>query len=239
MNRVAVNIRRVLTTGLTIIAFANSYAHTVDWFKAHGQSAQAGWLAAIPEVGVILVVLTLAAGGLSKPVRWLIGSIGVGSLGITFTANIAGASAGTMGLIAALVAPTFAVLGFALEIVSLSHELEPVHVDSPAGDEPVMVQPVIVVQTADEPEVQPVREPVQKPEAKKAQRRPVSRSTGGLLDNGVLWAQGEMDRTTEWPSVSEIMAQFPEMSRSTAKRVRAANPAGTDGTAKTLESVNA
>jgi hypothetical protein len=238
MNHAAIWIRRVLTTGLTIIAFANSYAHTVQWFKDHGQSAQAGWLAAIPEVGVILVVLTLAAGGLSKPVQWLIGSIGIGSLGITFTSNISGASAGAMGLIAALVAPTFAVLGFGLEMVSLNHELEPVRADSPAGDEPVQDEPVIVVQVQDQPKVQPEREPVQD-QPKKAQRRPAQKTTGGLLDNGVLWAQGEMDRLNEWPSVTEIMAQFPEMSRSTAKRVRAANPVGTDGTAKTKESVNA
>lgn len=238
MNQIAINVRRVLTSGLTIIAFVNSYAHTKKWFTEHGQKDQAGWLALIPEVGVILVVLTLAAGGLSRPVRWLIGSIGIGSLAITFTSNIAGASPGPMGFSAALVAPTFAVLGFALEIVSLTAHAEPVQDEPPAGDEPVHAEPVIVVQTVQPEPVKAQPEPVQ-PVQKKAQRRPVSRTNGGLLDNGILWATKQMDQNGSWPTRSEIVAQFPEMSLSTAKRVRAANPAGTDGTAKMKESVNA
>jgi len=96
-------IRRTLTTLLTAVAFWNSYTHTADWFADHGQNAQAGWLALIPEVGVILVVLTLAAGKLSQSDKWIVGSIGIGSVALTLTANLAGSTPG-MGVPAALVA---------------------------------------------------------------------------------------------------------------------------------------
>jgi hypothetical protein len=250
MNHAAIWTRRTLTTGLTVVAFVNSYAHTAQWFKDHGQHSQAGWLALIPEVGVILVVLTLAGGGLSRPVQWLTGAIGSGSLAITFTANIAGSSPGLMGLSAALVAPIFAVLGFSLEVVSLSRELA----DRP--DEPVQASPP-------EPVRQPVsqaHEPVDQPPTvahvshvgeprpgenepavsqRKVQRKPVVPPAGGLLDSGIMWAIERMDQGSEWPTVTEIMAEFPAMSRSTAKRIRAAIPSGTDGTAELRESVNA
>jgi len=118
-------LRRMLTTGLTGVAFWNSYNHTAAWFSDHGQAEQSGWLALIPEVGVILVVLTLCTGKLGRVESAIVRAIGVGSVAITFTANLAGASAGPMGVTAALVAPVFAVLGFALEAVSLSAEIEP------------------------------------------------------------------------------------------------------------------
>jgi len=243
MERLIIWLRRGLTTGLTTIAFVNSYRHTAQWFRDHDQEAQAQWLALIPEAGVILVVLTLAQGQLTRPTKWLIGAFGAGSLGLTFTANIAAAGPGFMGLLAALVAPVFAVLGFALEMMSLVHE------PAPAGAEPVQDEPVPVVQ--DEPASrEPVspggggpevdREPVSPPATgPTTKREPVSRSGGGLMDRGILWATEQMVQTGEWPSRGQIVAQFPEMSLSTAKRIRAAKPVGTDGTAEFKEMVSA
>lgn len=112
-------LRRFLTTALTAVAFWNSYHHTKTWFAENGQAAQAGALATIPEAGLVLVVITLAIGGLTPPVERIVKTIGVGALAITLTANLAGAAPGVMGIVAALVAPVFAVLGFALEVLSL------------------------------------------------------------------------------------------------------------------------
>lgn len=237
MLQFAIWLRRGLTTGLTTIAFVNSYSHTAEWFRDNDQKAQAQWLALIPEAGVIMVVLTLATAHLSRPLKWLIGAFGIGSLSLTLIANVSAAGPGFMGLLAALVAPVFAVLGFALEVLSLVRE------PAPAGDEPVQPEPIV-----DEPPVDP--EPIVDPEPPvdpepivdprpKVQRKPVSRSTVGLMDRGIMWAQDQMDQTGSWPGRAEILAQFPEMSLSTAKRVRASAPAGTDGTAKTEEMVSA
>lgn len=240
MNHAALWTRRSLTTGLTGIAFWNSYSHTAQWFRDNGQKDQAGWLALIPEAGVILAVLTLATETMNRPLKWVIGAFGIGSLSLTLISNVSAAGPGFMGLLAALVAPVFAVLGFALEVLSLQSEpevvqAEPVHDISPAGAEPVHAEPVIVVQTAQPEPVHVEPKSVQKV----AQRRPVSRSNGGLLDNGILWATEKMGQSGSWPTRKEIVDQFPEMSLATAKRVRAANPVGTDGTAKLKESVNA
>src|SRR5512144_1182738 len=108
------NVRRVITTGLATIAFINSYSHTSNWFADHGQAAQANALAAIPEVAIIMVLLTLALGGMDVITTYLIGTIGIGSIAITITANLEGAAPGLAGAIAALVAPVFAILAFAL-----------------------------------------------------------------------------------------------------------------------------
>lgn len=109
-------VRRVLTTALTVLAFWNSWTHTVQWFADHGQGDAARWLALIPEAGLILGLLFLAGGNLTAAQRVLVGLVGVGSVGITISANLAGASPGLAGKVAALVAPVFAILGFALEI---------------------------------------------------------------------------------------------------------------------------
>jgi hypothetical protein len=114
-------VRRTLTSGLTAVAFVNSYEHTVKWFTDNGQPEHAGWLGLIPEVGVFLVILTLATAALSREVKGIMYTIGAMSLGVTFTANLAGAT-GLAGICAALVAPVFAVMGFALEIVSLTQK---------------------------------------------------------------------------------------------------------------------
>jgi hypothetical protein len=114
-----ITVRRTLTSAITVIAFGYSYSHTKGWFAAHGQSDGAGVLALLPEVSILLVALTLALGKMNRITTWIIRTIGVGSVAITITANLAGAAPGAAGVIAALVAPVFAILGIALEFSSL------------------------------------------------------------------------------------------------------------------------
>jgi hypothetical protein len=113
-------VRRLLTASLTGIAFWNSYEHTVAWFRGNGQEAAAWALALIPEVGVFLVILSLALDHLTRPQKWVLGSVALGSVSVTLTANLAGAGPGLFGVAAALVAPLFAIAGFALEMLGES-----------------------------------------------------------------------------------------------------------------------
>jgi hypothetical protein len=130
-------VRRVLTAALTTLAFWNSYTHTVHWFGVHGQEDAAQFLALIPEAGLILALLFAASGELTGPQKWLVGFVGFGSIGITISANLAGAPPGVAGSIAALVAPVFAILGFALEVTGPA-KTGPVAVDQePAQPGPV------------------------------------------------------------------------------------------------------
>lgn len=175
-------VRRTLTTGLTAVAFWNSYQHTKTWFAENGQAGEAGALALIPEAGLIMVVLTLAMGNLSPVAEKIVQTIGVGALAITLTANISGAGPGVMGFVAALVAPLFAVLGFALEIVGLT-----------------------------EPEKPAKKKPAPK-------RAPAKTS---LVDTGILWATS---RGGEWPTTAEILEKYPNISKTTAGKIRAARP---------------
>lgn len=187
-------IRRALTASLTCVAFWNSYTHTVDWFTEHGQAAQAGWLALIPEVGVILVVLTLALDKLNTAQKWIVGSIGAGSLLITFTANLAGASDGPMGIAAALVAPVFAVLGFALEALALLGKKMP----------------------------KPASKKTQKPATEPKKAPAVRRQS--LTDTGILWATQRVSDGGTWPTTVEVLAEFPDISRTTARKIHNAEP---------------
>jgi hypothetical protein len=198
--------RRILTSALTAVAFWNSYTHTAAWFTEHGQAAQAPLLALIPEAGVILVVLTLAGGGLTTVVRWLIGAIGIGAVAITFTANLAGASAGAMGIAAALVAPVFAILGFALEVVSIEAPAE-------APSEAPAESPAAASAEAPAPAAKPARKVT-----------PARRGNRGLTDTGILWATQVHATGAEWPTTAQILAQFPTISRTTAGRIRGAKP---------------
>lgn len=140
-------VRRLLTTALTCLAFWNSYTHTVDWFEAHGQAQAASVLALIPEAGLILALLFLASGQLSTIQRWLVALVGCGSIGITISANLAGAQGGTEK-VAALVAPVFAILGFALEITGpdpvakTTSKADPGPVSEQAGDRTPIARPV-------------------------------------------------------------------------------------------------
>lgn len=268
----AVWTRRVLVTLITSGAFLNSYGHTVQWFRDHHQMDHAKMLGFMPEAGVVVLVLSLVLGRMNLSTKLITGSFGMISVGITFTANLSTAGDGPSGKAAALIAPVFAVLGFALEASSLVSAVDhPVAKITPAGDEPVLVDqtdPWLKAQMDQMAQAQaqgveahvdqygrvqfvrpePVEpEPVSLPvvhepppaEPVKVQRKPVSRSTGGLLDNGIIWATELNTARAQWPTVAEIMKEFPDMSRSTAKRVRAASPVGTDGTAKIEESVNA
>jgi hypothetical protein len=184
-----ITVRRTLTTGITAIAFGYSYSHTKGWFSDHGQAEGAGVLALLPEVSIFLVALTLALGNLNRITAWIIWAIGAGSVAITITANLAGAGAGAAGIIAALVAPVFAILGIALEFSSL-----------------VKAKTVRKAKTRKTPVV------TAKPAAKRTNR--------GVIDRGILWATQQ--RT--WPTVTEIQAEFPTITRSTAGRIHNAKP---------------
>ena len=177
-------VRRTITTGLTTIAFLNSYSHTTNWFSNHGQAGQANFLAAIPEVAIILVVLTLAQGNMSRVTTALIGTIGVGSVTITLAANLAGASSGVAGIAAALVAPVFAILGFGLEFTSM-----------------VKVAPARKPVTRKAPATKPV----------KAAEAPKKRNRG-VIDRGILWASEQavwptvIEIQTEYPTINRNTA---------------------------------
>lgn len=113
-------VRRLLTAGLTGIAFWNSYEHTAQWFADSGQGDARYALACIPEVGVFLVILSIALDHLSRAQKVVLAAVGAGSVSITLTANLASAGPGPAGKAAALVAPLFAIGGFCLELLGES-----------------------------------------------------------------------------------------------------------------------
>lgn len=196
-SRYLTTARRGLTAALTGVAFWNSYSHTAQWFEDNGQASQAHALAAIPEAAIILVLLTLAQGGMNKITQWIIAAIGVGSVAITLTANLEAAGPGAMGVAAALVAPIFAILGFGLEIASLT---------APAAAKPT------------------AKRKTSAPTA--ARKQAWSKRAGhSLTDTGILWATRRASVTTAWPTTTQIMEQFPQISRTTAQKIRNADPA--------------
>lgn len=246
-------LRRGLTTGLTGIAFWNSYGHTAQWFRDNGQKDAAQALALIPELGVILAILILAAQRVTRPLKMIAGAFGLGSLSLTLLANGSGAGDGWQGLTAALVAPVFAVLGLALEVLSLqgepvqeaqelvqeaapAAELEPVQVP-----EPLIVEPLVEAHVDQYGGLQFVKtEPVAAAKVSRPARTTVSLSTGtGPRAQGQAWAQGELDAGRAWPTAAQIRAQFPEMSLATSKRIKNPNTDKTVKTAPEAESVNA
>lgn len=191
--------RRALTTALTGVAFWNSYHHTTQWFADHGQAPQANALAAIPEAAIILVLLTLAQGGMSKAVTRIVSTIGIGSVAITLTANLEGAAPGAMGVAAALVAPVFAILGFGLEIVSLIDEASRKAEQLAAGSPPVR--------------------------RRRTTPTPATKAAAtSLTDKGILWATEITAKGAPWPTTAEILTQFPNISRTTAGRIHKACP---------------
>jgi hypothetical protein len=123
---------RALTTLLAVAAFGLSYSHTVAWFAAHGQQDGKYILAAIPEISLIMCVITRACEQPKALRAWLIGALAVGSFGITITANLAAASAGAGGVVAALVAPLAAIITMALEVTHGS-TTPPARSVAPAG----------------------------------------------------------------------------------------------------------
>ena len=236
-------IIRWATILLTLGAFANSYRHGVQWASKHSPADQAQFwtwaIAALPEVMVLIGVM-LALNRLTDPRAWIIGGTGVAG---TLWANGASASGGVSGLFVAL-APAWAAL---MALWAMDHAK-----DEPAQAEPLS-HPVEPVQPA---QAQAQNRPSEPPKATgsvaqaQAQKRPseprkrstvsqsqrpisgsgaTSRAAG--IDSATAQAEPGLDRLNEWPTVAQIMAQFPGMSRSTAKRVREANPHGTAGTA--------
>lgn len=169
---VLVVVRRAITTALTIVAFANSYAHTVTWFEDNGQTGSARWLAAIPEAGLILALLFLATGQLGRLQRALVWAVAAGSVGITISANLAGAGDGPASKVAALVAPVFAILGFGLELAPSRTRTE----DQPeAGPHPVPDRTESRTKTAGPPNQNPGPKPVVHPDQTTG---PLDRTTG-------------------------------------------------------------
>jgi hypothetical protein len=243
-------LRRGLTTGLTGIAFWNSYGHTAQWFSDNGQKDSAQMLALIPEFGVILGVLILASERLTMGLKLIAGAFGLGSLSLTLLANGSAAGDGWMGLTAALVAPIFAVLGFAMEVLSfqgepVSDEPEPVQEAQPEPQPEREPEPVHVPELELIPDVEPEPEPVREPVKVAAAKAPVSRSTArvsqstGPRAQGQAWAQAELDAGRAWPTAAQIRAQFPDMSPATSKRIKNPNSPKTAQTADESESVNA
>jgi hypothetical protein len=236
-------VLRWATILLTFGAFANSYRHGVQWAIQHspaGQDQFWAWaIAALPEVMVLIAVL-LAMNRLSDPRVWVIGGTGVGW---TLWANGAAAAPGLSGSVVAL-APAWAAL---LALWSMDHQKDgPVHVHQsepvqtirPSGSGVAQLYPVEpLMDRSTEPlfaaHTEPVdrsTEPVIRPTVNRSKRH-TSGSPGTAQAQGVAWATAQSDDGSPWPTVAQILAQFPEMSRSTAKRVRAAQPPGTDGTA--------
>jgi hypothetical protein len=183
--------RQVIVGSLTALAFYHSYGNTVDWFANHGQAEHAPLLAAIPEVAIIMVLITLALGGMDVITTYIIGAIGVGSVAITITANLEGADSDLAGAIAALVAPGFAVLGAALELVSL------IKTSKARKRTTTVTKPVATAK--------PVTAAA--PVAKKRNR--------GVIDRGILWASEQ----PTWPSVDDLVVEFPTINRNTASRI--------------------
>jgi hypothetical protein len=232
-------IIRWATILLTIGAFANSYRHGVQWALEHSPEGQAqfwAWaIAALPEVMVLIGVM-LALNRLSDPRAWVIGGTGVAW---TLWANGASSAGGLSGMFVAL-SPAWAAL---MALWAMDHAQ-----DEPAQVEPVSLpgEPIDPAQQGDgEPEPEPLKTAQNdppKPPREPRKRRTVSRSqrltsgSGGTSRAvGIDWAAAQaepgLDRLNRWPTVPEIMAQFPEMSYGTAKRVREAQPRGTRGTA--------
>jgi hypothetical protein len=156
-------LARVLTTGLALAAFGLSYSHTVAWFEANGQAHGGRILAAIPEVALVLCIITRAVGKPTGGRLWLVGGLAAGSFGITITANLSAASAGVGGVVAALVAPLAAIVTMALEV---SHE--PATPASPA--QPVAQAAAVVARVAQpgtgspahpEPVASPIASPIE------------------------------------------------------------------------------
>jgi hypothetical protein len=137
-------VRHLAVLAMTVIAFANSYSHTVVWFQENGQEGTAHALAALPEVGLLVALLFLLE-PLDRAGRFLVGALGVGSLALTVTANLSHATDDVTRL-AAIVAPAFTVFCAALEIRSiLGHKVQPLTQTDPVevseSQEPDPVDP--------------------------------------------------------------------------------------------------
>lgn len=231
-------VLRWATILLTFGAFANSYRHGVQWAIQHSPAQQEqfwAWaIAALPEVMVLIAVL-LAMNRLSDPRVWVIGGSGVGW---TLWANGAAAAPGLSGSVVAL-APAWSAL---LALWSMDHS------DPEPDSGPVHQSPSEPRETAQlvlgPPLLGHSTEPVSGPSGEPLDRStgPVKRSTvsrqkrsrsgppGTSQAEGITWAMSHSDDGSPWPTVAQIVSQFPDMSRSTAKRVRAAQPVGTAGT---------
>jgi hypothetical protein len=152
--------RRLLTAVLTTIAFVNSYEHTWHWFAEHGQANAAHWLAAIPELSIILVIVSISLADLSRSQQVILALIGAGAVSVTLTSNLSARGPHAAGAAAALVAPLFAIAGFGLEL--LGAPLAPERADSAPDAEPEEVEAV------QNPEPEPVRFEIIDPPKQKA-----------------------------------------------------------------------
>ena len=243
MNRAQrARVLRWLTILLTIGAFANSYRHGIAWVQDHSPAGDEpfwAWLiAALPEVMVCIAVL-LAMNSLRDPRVWVIGGSGVAW---TLWANGAAASSGLSGSVVAL-SPAWSAL---LALWSMDHgsdepaqvsRSEPVQVSQPEPQKVVQLhpgsgsgapahEPLFAART--EP-LNRLSEPVSRPRVNRSKRL-----TGGSSSTsqaaGSAWAMSQYESGSPWPTVVQILEEFPAMSRATTKRVRAQKPDGTAGT---------
>lgn len=277
MSELLVSVRRVLTALLILVAFWFSYSHTAQWLRENGQAQGAEALALVPEVALMLVILTLVTTELDWIARLVLITAGTGSLAVTLAGNLSQASPGPAGKAAALIAPLGSALFFILEVRSIVAEIKTAG-QSPIGgqtrqtqgspepqlrdqDQPRMGQtiqinntvqvaqldqhgepaqgpagPVQVQHPAEPVEVQVVQEPAKVSRSTElVHAAKVSRprtSTAQITADGARWspertaAQQWAAAQTNWPTATELRAQFPELGLSTAKRVKPV-PAGT------------
>lgn len=230
-------VRRLITGALILIALFYSYSHTAQWFREQGQEEGAQVLAFLPELGLILVILTLVTAHLDQLTRAVLVVVGVSSLAITLTGNLWTAGPGPMGWAAALVAPLFSALFFTLEVRSLTSSGEPVAQLSNAVQINNTVQvaaqfsspahftdpePVQLTSSTDDPwaQVSPT-EPVQvQVQVVEEVSRPAQLTSGSRWSPERAAAQQWAAQQDVWPTPKLILAQFPTMSPATVKRIK-------------------
>lgn len=222
------SLMRWLTVLFVVLAFGNSYRHSVAWALAHSPAHQAPFwaytIASFPELLVILTVLGF------PEARWSAKTLVPGSFAVGWTlwANGSAAAHGPSGLFIAL-SPAIVSL-IALARMHLVTEPEPVHVEliEPVHGEPVSeLEPVQSV--SELPELTNP-EPAQRPA--KAQSSPLRLVSGDpaqtQLSSWVHGSNGSRVQRIEWaqaqpvvPSAAQIR-DYTECSLATAKRVRSA-----------------
>jgi hypothetical protein len=241
MNRTAQAQRAFTRLSVALIvgsALVITYVGTMSFCQAHGAP---GWrgsvIAAMNDLAVLVGVLWP-----ERPFQVIAGFCA----SFTIWANVAHAAAGPAGITVALIPPFLAIaLVGALELVlrrqaQLAQEAEPEPVQHVVVDQ---LEPEPLVQTEPEPvqmsqAPEPVQEGFRKAQAQAQRAKVQAQPRGsGVEAQGIDWAKNW--EGSEWPTVKQIMAQFPDMSLSTAKRVRAADPAKSGKSDRMRETVNA
>jgi hypothetical protein len=197
-----VSTRIVLRVGgllLTVVSFAGSYTHCVDFVASNGQTGPLAYvIAAMPEVSVFLCVLA-ALNGRRGPAVVVVGG---SAFAFTMVANGSTASPGVWGMVVALW-PAWSAIG-ALWLSEGGHGVG-------AADPVRTPQPVTPLEVVTPQPVTPLEVVTPQPVTPPRRRRP----QGGQAGSRVAWAMGQ-------PGVASVGAIVEEwgVSESTAKRVR-------------------